>query len=92
MPNGCAWGLDQGEAERGPKATGFAFWLNIGLWEWSSIMGRGCYKTGGRGTSEVLLLQKGWAGKVLAILKGGTTSFRVVLCLNWDENHFNSRI
>ena len=45
-------------------------------------MGRGGYKTGRGVASEVLPLQKGGAEKVLAMLKGGTTSFEVVL--TWE--------
>ena len=47
--------------------------------DWSIIMGRGGYKTGG-GACEVLPLRKGGgAQKVLAMLRGGgTRSFGVV--------------
>ena len=41
--------------------------------DWVLITGRGGYKTGGGGASEVLTLRKGGGGaeKVLAKLKGG---------------------
>ena len=43
---------------------------------------RGGYKTGG-GASEILLLQKGGGAQIcLAILKGGTKRFQVVL--KWE--------
>ena len=51
--------------------------------ELSLIMGRGGYKTGG-GAHEVLPLQKGGSEKVSAKLKGGTTSFGVVL-MRWHK-------
>ena len=50
--------------------------------DWSLIMGRGCLQNGrGGGASEVLPLQKkgGGAEQVLAMLKGVTTCFEVVL-------------
>ena len=43
---------------------------------WSLIMGRGGgYKTGGGGACKDLPLRKGWAEKVLAMLKGGHNKF-----------------
>ena len=43
--------------------------------DWSLITGKGGYKTGGGGAREVLPLRKGWAEKVLAMLKGGHKKF-----------------
>ena len=45
--------------------------------DWSLITGRGSIQNG-RGACEVLPLRKGWPEKVLAMLKGDTTSFVVV--------------
>ena len=59
--------------------------LESELRDWSLITGRGggAGLQNGRGACKVLSLQKkGWrAGKVLAMLKGGTTSFGVVFVL-----------
>ena len=58
------------------------YWIvPTGNWDWSLLTGkegRGATKDG-RGASEVLPLRKPRAEKVLAVLKGGTTSFEVVL-------------
>ena len=48
----------------------------ISVRDWSLITGRGGYKTGGGGAREVLPIRKGWADKVLAMLKGGHKKFR----------------
>ena len=45
------------------------------LRDWSLITGRGDYKTGGGGGSEVLPLRKRGSGKVLAMLNGGHKKF-----------------
>ena len=47
--------------------------------DWSLIMGRGGYKTGGGGAHEVLPLRKGGAEKVLAKLKAGGGGAQKVL-------------
>ena len=54
------------------------YWANY-IRDWSLILGRGGYKTGGGGACEVLPLRKrGGAEKVLAMLKGGGVSFYAV--------------
>ena len=47
--------------------------MNGNIRDWSLIMGRRGYKTGGGGASKALPLRKwgGGAGQVLAMLKGG---------------------
>ena len=52
------------------------------LRDWSLLTGRGGYKTGGGGPVKFYPYKKGGAEKVLAILKGGTTSFGVVFSHN----------